>query len=433
MMRLQQFYINIINLILLVTLKIEKKKREAIAFCCFFMIYVIYLICNIPGVEMRGILIQGMGSILLGLGTLLMLEQEIHCVQWKRSLYIPWGIMCLGILVSAFLVEINYLLHGVVFIFVLPAVLLILSNIKNRKWFFILILKAMMVSFVLFMLASLLFSPVSIAQYAGIFNNPNGMGQYLIVLCAAALFLYGECKCKMIYSVLIGCVICFAILSRSRTTLLSLFVILLIWGCYLLAKKTSVGDCVKLFTIIILCVFCTYFLFSNAQKVTDVLPRIDYTQQLDLYYDKEATAGELLLSRITVENKDLDTYSSGRIAIWKAYIEKLNFSGHGLDDKFEIYPGMENSTAHNSVIQIAYQSGYIAGCMYLIYICVSCLYSFFYWIKSRCKDLEQLFGLMISVGYFIVNMLSSAYTPFVYLLALMYYLAQITILEKNCS
>ena len=120
-------------------------------------------------------------------------------------------------------------------------------------------------------------------------------------------------------------------------------------------------------------------------------------------------------------NKSLDQYSTGRITEWLMYAKDLNLLGH------EEVPVIYNesikqyiSTTHMAILQIAYESGIIAGVCYLLLNLISGFSMIGFAWKFR-KEQYALMPIVVTVTFGVVSILSSSSNAFLHLVTFYYY------------
>lgn len=119
---------------------------------------------------------------------------------------------------------------------------------------------------------------------------------------------------------------------------------------------------------------------------TEVLEDSD-NEGSDTYYDESSTEGEEEVAsegeeEQTSEDGSVDDYSNGRIDIWKAYIKKLNLTGH--DEMGAVAEDGELlAHAHNVYIQVAYDHGIPVGILFAFVIVAGIAFSGVYYFRNQ--------------------------------------------------
>lgn len=128
------------------------------------------------------------------------------------------------------------------------------------------------------------------------------------------------------------------------------------------------------------------------------------------------------------EDKTLDQYSTGRISIWRTYVMRLNLFGHSSVPTLYLEErNADIGTTHMSVLQIAYQSGIIAGVLYLLMnICAIIGSLFFAWRNRREK--YALMPMALTIVFMVNSLLGSHVVSFWYMTTLYFYLIQFPVM-----
>ena len=119
------------------------------------------------------------------------------------------------------------------------------------------------------------------------------------------------------------------------------------------------------------------------------------------------TANEASTSEKTEDSWDV---SNGRFEIFRAYLKEIGLQGHpkmGPEDE----NGSEYAHAHNSYLQVAYNFGVIAGCIFLV-LCALALYKavvLFYKQGRKFGILLVPFSLLVAFG--VVSLTEWAFHP----------------------
>lgn len=128
----------------------------------------------------------------------------------------------------------------------------------------------------------------------------------------------------------------------------------------------------------------------------------------------------------------LDDYSSGRTAIWKVTIQKLNMLGHPSRDHIVTdRNGDVGNNTHNTVLQCAYDNGILSGVVYLIMIILAGVMALRAALMKQHAAAWYTIIVVIHAGYCITAMLASITLPFLYLITLLYYLTYAPIFDRE--
>lgn len=104
--------------------------------------------------------------------------------------------------------------------------------------------------------------------------------------------------------------------------------------------------------------------------------------------------------KITIGDRSIEKYSSGRIEIWRAYLQHVTFWGHSLTDDFEYERNGKISnrgTAHMTFLQNAFEYGAPSAIFMLLFhitAAVKCVLLVF-----RSKDFYAGIPIIFAIAY----------------------------------
>ena len=128
-----------------------------------------------------------------------------------------------------------------------------------------------------------------------------------------------------------------------------------------------------------------------------------------------------------LDGKGDDSFTSGRITIWKEFGKNVGILGHAQEYReiIEETRTYEHANAHNVYLQVAYSAGAAAGAVYLLavaFIGCSIIVWFVRVIKGKEKFLlEKAAACMFVIGFAVVSLTSDGYMIFSYLPATMFW------------
>ena len=122
---------------------------------------------------------------------------------------------------------------------------------------------------------------------------------------------------------------------------------------------------------------------------------------------------ESATDRFSTDGKDLNTYTAGRIDIWKRYAAHLNMLGNNLDETdFRELTGCGVRHAHNNFLEYAYRCGIpvaIIHTLFELYAGIICLMFLF---SKKYKEPYHLFAVVFMVCYAVESLFDIATVPF---------------------
>lgn len=294
-------------------------------------------------------------------------------------LVILWGIG-VSFAISGIVYRVpTYLIDAIIFIFQFPFFLACIrlkdleTVVKSFSWSYA-------ICFCICFCISVVISPLTGGQYYGIFNNPNLFGESLTMTVLCIIFLIEQCtlsykkKHRVFLLVLFGIAVALIVFTRSRTSVLSLGLISLVYLIYLIRHKNEI---VK--RILILVIAVAVLLPASYGMLMKVTPLI--CEHTGVTFDTKeqssevATAGDLSsevkksYSRMFKGLSGNSSFTSGRSEIWATYLSEVSFCGHAPDYLEIVYHGkIIKANSHNTFIQVTYQAGCIAGILFFVFI-----------------------------------------------------------------
>lgn len=303
------------------------------------------------------LLFGGLNVILLALAT-----QTKYFKIYFTSLDFIYGVFILFGVVSSYLN--NDLQHGFSVLklgfiyFILVSCQRNLKNVFTYNVFF----SALVFSSMIILLFSIFKQlPFNVANYSGVFGNPNNFGVFITTLFVYYLSRYvGKhitknqvSKKYLIYMIIL---FYFALLSSSRTALYGIVLLLLTLSLLMMYLETSSKLLKGLYLLII--VISTLFIIMfvlNLSNLGDVFGALFGT-------DEDAT-----VSRTTIWQGILNT--SSLFGAPSGYIAKV--TGH---------------TSHNTFLEQIGRYGWLAGCVYILFWLISLIKAIKFLIKNYNKD-----------------------------------------------
>lgn len=109
------------------------------------------------------------------------------------------------------------------------------------------------------------------------------------------------------------------------------------------------------------------------------------------------------LSGYVDESSRLDVMSNGRITIFKSYLKELNLTGH--DEMGALLPNGEIALhAHNTYIQMAYDSGIITGVIFALLIIAAIISGLKLYFSKEKEEPLTLITFAIAIGFTVAGM-----------------------------
>jgi len=386
----------------------------------------------------------GMGCV--GLMFLGSLHLDISKIKISYGLFACWLSVGALILVSSIRFSIDWITDALMYIGMVP-VFLFLWGAVSPDILYKKLSKICVISFGIYLVFSAFFFPMNDAVYAGLYNNANGAAQFLslVFVCVLVKFLFSEKRqLSGLYLFLTG--LCGALIfyTNSRTgQLCAISVLCVTLFFYIWKKSQSWKDVLVkrvfpiLAAIIVMVMLVPHifgFMYTVGEKILDLSSFIN-----EAIGELDGELGEKSIFFASIEKngegfntagKTLDTYSAGRVSIWKEYLKNITLFGSGKEEKFWI--GSRDcyyTTAHMTALTFAFRSGAICGVLYILYLSLSAIKTLKLVLKNGAEE-YTLFLMGVTVSFIITSTLASINTPFAYMLTIYYYFVQVWIMRK---
>lgn len=320
------------------------------------------------------------------------------------------------------------------------------------------IISAFLVFFVLSLVSG---SAFDMEQYSSFLSNPNTFAAFMAIVVLAALFLWNINNRinpqKTIFYAIVACIaiaLCFH--SNSRTNMLGIISVLIIYLMKFFVESLREKK-LNIFFKRVLCgilLFATvfvinFFVFTNINSfITEIISKIESTI-IEETTDNRNNQGENVTISDTVNiaaerfNKGLngeggDTFTSGRIGIWKDYIGEISFIGHAKESR-DIISGhrvYHDTNAHNVYLQVAYSAGLLAGISLLVFMIVlgvSLLRTALLFLlnKEFVLNPEVMFFASAYLCFFVSSITSGGYMIFTYFPATVFWFSCFSVVVKK--
>lgn len=410
------------------------------------------------------------GIVLMLVIALLSLDRTLVRKPWRRSVSIAWFGMCIVFTVSDILVGKKACGLGIILALVFTGVFFVWQNHSRKDLLWKSFKDAVKIAFLLMAVISFLFRPFfEGGRYAGIFTNPNTFGLYLYVIFAVYMsdldwnVETGKPFLKSLPTYLqLALVIFYLSVSQARTAMLAICSIFLMWVILRMImgrRQRRYRNFVKSLALLILISAACYPIFyagirnvpvfigrplifdedvlylSNGEKIEDigdkVLAESDAFESIDLpekNLEDNSIWGRLVKS--LDGNETLNKISSGRITIYKAYIQRLNLQGHKRVRL--IINGKKVSHAHNNWLQFAYTYGVAGMLFYTVITILSLIRSIYFYMTNRRRNATYAFLIpAICIGFVVATMTECLFLPFEVFPAFAYWFAFGDIFEKT--
>ncbi len=445
MIWLQKLLILLLNPFARLSSKIEDKTKEKLRICILVAICIlpyIWYTLTCAGYVLSGLIKMLQEVALIIIYILLCLEYPLHLVDWRKWIIAAWFAFGALIFLMGFISKQNpgYWMSGLVFAIGFPAVYFVLMQTdyyrKHLQYMAKILLVISTIYFVVTAIAAPIISPAawSAGRYNGIAFDCNRLGEFgIIAFCCGLYILFDETSkfWKILAAIVTGISVGMIILTQSRTALLAIVLIAVLWAISLIRNWKRPGkNAVVLFLIVLVFTGATYGLLQ-AQHRSELRASMQASMPEDATEDVEIVIDEGdVLDRVESSGGNLDSYSSGRLRIWGNYAKHFNLTGNERLDESPIEGEDRISNAHNNTVEFTYRSGICAG---LIYVIIQfCMLVFV--IKTaftKGVDRTTCFAASACIGFGIFTNLMTSYNPLYHAMFLFVLMVQIPIFVKK--
>ena len=349
--------------------------------------------------ELNAVKCETMNAVLISLITIFSLNGNLKSIEWNKAVYYPFVFFGFIVLVISFIHRTGLVLLAIEYILLLPALYCVWLNREDTYVLFnitsITIVLEGFIHFVYcFFLSEQAKAFIVSDRYAGNAGGPNQFGEIGAVIFIAGLYIFiayrkGIAGC-ILSSTGIGIGISYILVSSCRTAMLAEIVCILSAVIYSIKLYIIRKDFTKKRLVhAIVAVLLTGGIIFTGQQLDNIYYKSlqrqnEVTYSSELEQDNSDAAEEITEAEQPEDlpeennttsisdrfsfNGDINALSSGRIAIWKFYID--HFSPWGHDDFCEPGKSVEDKVyplpAHNNIIEYTYRCGYLAGGIYLV-------------------------------------------------------------------
>ena len=420
--------------------KIPLKVRECIFMLAAVTLLARYLFNDLFFVGSPYFLRYAFSCLLVGVMLLMSLPDHVKAVRLRTLPTVCWLGAGVLMLITSLLYNVDWLSDALIFLAVCPVTFLVWGNTEHPR-LLRLLSRSCVISFILFMVASMVLIPIEDRQYAGLFCNVNGTAIYLILVFACLLTeILRSHRQKWILGVhylLLGISGTLIFYTNSRTGQLAA---ILAWLCifglsfvrdWKFAKKALLIKMLCSVLILAAMMPTTIHLFRAGNQVANA---VFFSSGSETPTDAKGSFSTFLEhnnAKTQMKGKDASSMSTGRVDIWKQYLGESHLFGSDVPENFWIESRQAYySTAHMTWVTYAFRHGYICSALFLAYNIMMGMVSVVYAWKRK-GDYLSFLPLTVSVVFAIAALLASVNTPFCYMVTIYYYFVQAPLLVKG--
>lgn len=457
-MFLESLYIPILNFLYKFVSKIHQNVRTAILYCMISIWMISILVSHsmkFIGFVYPETLKCLVGAFILGIVIVFSMDGSLTKVKWNKVLIYGIFVCGAGMFLTGLLhyIGYSYMLLGLIMAFEFPALFFVWINRADYNNLYTIVARVVCLTAVAYFIICIVYAPIgsdqtfSIAErYAGTTSNPNTIGMLGAAFAAAGIYL-SFCEKRWFFAIAgnlsFGIAVALVREAASRTGMLTILCMLVVSVIILLTalvkrKKVHIAQIIRfvLFVVIAITLAKTghALLEINGAEVVD---ETGYSNQLFIEHIEAAEETPVADTRvgkgITEEGVDVNHMSSGRIALWKAYLLRLNFLGNDVSKKVTYGYGSdaEIQYAHNTALEYGYRSGILVGGIFIIFEIITGVWAIAMTFYARKRTQYVIFSIMSIVCFGIISLLDVAVMPFSSLPLLMYWIGVIPLFEKT--
>lgn len=441
---IQNLYCTVLNHCFSIISKLPSKLRNEISFICVFLLVLLSYYGEAKD-YMKGPPITTLcilQSILLILIVVMSIEAPLHKIRWNKVMPASWFLFSLIVVLTSFDHVIGPGFRPMAFMMLLlyPALFIVWNNRKDYQVLFEMVSKATIIVMLTFFIMCVFYNPLTIEdfRYTGFTGNPGSLGKIGVAGLTCGLYLtINMRKNYWLYALFCGMASTLVMLSMSRTAMVAMGMLFLFFMLFCIKEvlrhskiRKRLLSRVIVITIILIAAYpLTTFLLTNGYAILqetyqinlkifngtetnqETVPSPKTETQAPLNATQAPDKMDLAKERLSLDGKDLNTYTAGRMLIYKARFPMLNLKGHDATDSIYIEGYGRNRWSHNTVLEFAYRSGIIAGGLFFLIELLSAIYVFRKLFSREKVLIYQYFVFFAIIGFGIMSLTDVIFTP----------------------
>lgn len=435
MLLFQSFYSRIANLFLCFTKNLRNKERYTIVFLCFFLIsayFVFYFIKATYSFLYEDLTRNHLiGCVLLFIATVSCVRREARTVEWNKVLFCLMTICGLSMLVISVIhpVGSGYRAFSLMLLLGYPFIYYVLNNNGSYSGLFTCVSAAFSLAGILYFLYCIYlafqgsFNSTGGRVYANMYNA-NLISMTGMSMCISAAYLLFEKKtrkkwnCFSIVSLGIGNSL--VLLGGSRLSILVNIGIVFCAAVFIVKRKGERNEnslkkmLIKAGIVLISCglfvLFGATLVDINTRAAQPEEPVVISTQNTG---EAVSEVKDTNLERFSSQGKDINSFTSGRVVIWRGYSSKLNLIGN--DFSKSNWTELTNNTvnhAHNNFLEFGYRFGIPVALIHLLLELYAGIYALKLLFSKKYTEPMHFYIVICVMTFAIESMFDIATLPF---------------------
>lgn len=464
MRRLQDLFILLLRPWIPIVGRLSDKTRYRLITACFMTDLVLFCIVRY-GLHKESYFYNTVFGIFLMFAiAILSLDRSLVHIHWRRSMWMAWFGMCVSFTISDILVPKKMCGLGLILALVFTGVFFVWQNHTRKDLLWKCFKDAVKIAFWIMTAVSFLFRPYyEGVRYAGIFTNPNTFALYLFIIIAVFLSDLDwivetgrSWRKNLLTYVGLGICMFYLEMTQARTSIVAIAAIVVMWivlRIYLSKKnhawRSFLGNLVLVSIVCaVLYPVCTYALktipnlvghpiefageshFGNeiVDPIKDpgevVVPEYEDLENTETA-KKDTIVPQNAWERIWYNikySRGLNAITNGRIDIYLAYLDKMNYKGHKTTSM--VVDGEKKNHSHNNWIQFGYTYGLLSMFFYAVITILGVGFSLKFYLTQRRKNATYAFLIpAICVGFVVATLTECLFLPFEVFPAFAYWFA----------
>ena len=439
---MQYIYRITFNLVYKLTRYLQEGFRNLVIFLCCIVLFWTYFF---SAMDVLGIKTQVIGSVIFLIIVIISINKPLVNIKWNIGVYYSMVLFGIGILLIEKVHPIGdgYVMYAIDLILLFPALYYVWGNRGDYKTLYTLLSLAIWVlglaSFIYCCFLAIEGSlGVVNGRVTGLRANANTFSRLGVILFLSSIYLIWEKWSNKlaiaIYSTGVGIGLSYVILSASRTSLISVLVCLIsLTLISLKSKKREKGLEKTLKVFIMISIGATLFVMgvqlndinehsiNRERLLKESLENIETSNAVENTEEKPNDINNAV-NRI-VSKRDANSYSSGRLNIWRVYSKHISFLGSEYEVLKTELGDAKVYYAHNNVIEYIFRCGYLVGSIYVVFFLLQGIKGLKLLFSKQYRRPWAFFAVAVVGLYSILAMLDIATLPFCGVFTSVYFLS----------
>lgn len=445
----QKLYVLLLNPLYVLTRKLSKDKRNlCLQIIC--LLIPIYFLMIYRGLMFRysQLARHVAGLMLLLLLLVFSIDRKQKEAEWRRIVIIPLYLSGMGMIVVSCIhpVGSGFILFALMLILLFPSIALVWNNRKDYHILYDCIAKSIGLIGVIYLIICIVGIingeiDCSEERFRGTLSHAGNLSEFYTGVYCSGLYLAtrnrNNGKRLYIDIAIAGIGLGMTLLGQSRSCILAIALCTMSTALFYyknLTENIKMSAAKALIILAILCICTTGVINITNLKSADWW--LGQNMQEDSSEEKAAAEDQDITDRFSTRGKDLNSFSSNRIVLWKMLMSKLNYIGNDYESTSikDLTANTGNQLyAHNIFLEVSYRCGVIVGVIFVFFEYATVIVIALYLFNRKRKNSWLLFPIMAVLVFLIESMLGCAGMPFILDSGCYYYLSLAPVFDKSIS